>query len=68
MAVPGLLRVVTLPALPSQITLDGQPADTWGLSYVKVLPGVHTVSFSHVEGFTEPAMIISPALCGVVRR
>lgn len=60
LAVPGLLRVVTDPAVPSQITLDGQPSDTYGLAYVKVLPGTHTVSFSHVEGFTEPASITSP--------
>lgn len=59
-AVPGLLRVVSSPGVPSQITLDGSAADTYGLAYVKVLPGAHTVSFGRVEGFSEPASMTTP--------
>ncbi len=29
--------------------------DNWGLIWVKVAPGEHTVSFTDVEGFTTPA-------------
>ena len=51
---PGLLRVTTNPALPSQILVDGVPRDTWGLNWVKLPPGTYTVRFTHVEGYTEP--------------
>jgi hypothetical protein len=52
---PGYLRVVTSPALPSQITVDGNIADTWGLKWVKQPPGSRTVCFSSVEGYSTPA-------------
>jgi hypothetical protein len=29
-------------------------ADSWGLTWLELAPGSHTVSFTHVEGFTEP--------------
>jgi hypothetical protein len=51
----GMLRVVSSPPQPTQILVDGQIADTWGLTWVKVAPGSHTVCFAHVEGYTEPA-------------
>jgi hypothetical protein len=56
----GLLRVTTSPALPSQITIKagaGTPyiADSWGLTWLELPPGSYTVSFSHVQGYTEPA-------------
>ena len=51
----GLLRVTTTPAVASQITVDGAIADTWGLNWLQVAPGAHTVCFSHVEGYTEPS-------------
>ena len=50
-----MLRVTTSPALPSQISVDGVPADSWGLTWLELAPGSHTVSFSHIEGYTEPA-------------
>ena len=34
----GLLRVTTSPALPSQITVDGNIADTWGLNWLERSP------------------------------
>lgn len=51
----GLLRVTTSPALPSQISINGTPVDSWGLNWLQLSPGSYTVSYSHVEGFTEPA-------------
>jgi hypothetical protein len=55
----GLLRVVTSPALQSQISITQGPttwiADSWGLSWLELPPGSYTVSFSHIEGWSEPA-------------
>jgi hypothetical protein len=51
----GLLRVTTSPALPSQITVDGNIADTWGLNWLQIAPGSHTVCFSAVQEYTTPA-------------
>jgi len=51
----GLLRVTTSPAVPSQILVDGTPRDEWGLTWVKIAPGTHTVSFHGVYGVTPPA-------------
>jgi glucose/arabinose dehydrogenase len=51
----GELRVTTSPAVPSQILVDGVPRDTWGLTWLQLAPGSHTVSFTHVQGWTEPA-------------
>jgi hypothetical protein len=50
----ALLRTVSSPAVPTQITVDGQVADSWGLAWVKEPPGPHTVCFAHVDGWTEP--------------
>ncbi len=50
----GMLRVTTSPARPSQISIDGLPADTWGLNWVKIPRGTYTVSFQDMEGFTTP--------------
>jgi hypothetical protein len=51
----GTLRVTSDPALPTQVSIDGVIADSWGLNWVEVAPGSHMVCFSHVEGYTEPA-------------
>jgi len=51
----GELRVTTSPALPAQILVNGTPRDTYGLAWLDLAPGTYTVSFTHVEGFTEPA-------------
>jgi hypothetical protein len=51
----GLLRVTTSPAVASQITVDGNIADTWGLTWAEFPPGSHTVCFASVEGYTTPA-------------
>jgi hypothetical protein len=52
---PGSLRVVSSPAVPTQMLVDGQIADSWGLTWLSLAPGTHTVSFTHVPGYTEPA-------------
>ncbi len=55
----GFLRVTSTPALPTQITIDGAIADSWGLNWVKLpanVPGdVYTVCFSDVQGYSTPA-------------
>jgi len=51
----GMLRVTTSPAVASQILVDGAPADSWGLNWVKLAPGDYVVSFTDVNGFTTPA-------------
>lgn len=52
----GYLRATTDPAVPAQITIDGDIADTWGTNWVAVPTGSHTVCFRRdVEGFTTPA-------------
>ncbi len=51
----GMLRVVTNPAVPAQILVDGVPYDTWGLNWLKLVPGDYTVSFADVAGYTTPA-------------
>ena len=52
---PGFLRVTTQPALPAQIMIDGVITNSWGLNWLKLLPKTYTLSFTHVEGYTEPA-------------
>ncbi len=50
----GLLRVVTSPAVPSQVLVDGVPRHSWSLDWLKLPPGTYQVSFSGLEGFTTP--------------
>jgi hypothetical protein len=52
---PSLLRVTTNPAVPGKILVDGIPRDEWGLNWMKIAPGPHTVSFGDVYGFGTPA-------------
>src|SRR5256712_8771573 len=52
----GLLRVTTSPALGSKIVVDGVPRDEWGLNWVKVATGQHSVSFGDVYGYTTPVL------------
>lgn len=51
----GFLRVTTSPAVPSQISVDGTPSDTWGLNWLEVEPGTHVVCYARVEGYSTPA-------------
>ncbi len=50
----GLLRVTTSPALPSRIFVDGIARSDWGLDWLTVATGQHTVCFSDVVGFETP--------------
>ena len=52
---PGMLRVVSDPAVASQILVDTIIRDTWGLTWLKLPPGSYAVSFSDLEGFSTPA-------------
>ncbi len=54
LAQPGMLRVTTDPAVPSQIVVDGVPMDTWSLTWVELQPGSYEVCFTDVPGFTTP--------------
>jgi hypothetical protein len=56
----GLMRIASSPAVPTQITITPSGAspylaDSWGLTWLELAPGSYTVSFSHVQGYTEPA-------------
>jgi hypothetical protein len=51
----GELRVTTNPALPSQILVDGVPRDSFGLNWLDLPAGSYTVSWTHIEGYTDPA-------------
>ena len=51
----GELHVTTNPALASQIMIDGVIRNSWGLDWLKLQPGTYTLSFTHVEGYAEPA-------------
>jgi thermitase len=53
----GWLRVQTVPAVPTTIFIDGKPCDGWGLNWVKLPAGVHTLSLSDVRGFATPTQI-----------
>jgi hypothetical protein len=50
----GYLRVTTSPPLPSTILVDGVPRNDWGLDWVKMPIGSHTISFTDVPGFVTP--------------
>lgn len=62
----GLLRVTTSPPLPSQISINGQPADDWAVDWVKVPPGTYTVSFAEVEGWETPLPMDAVVVAGAV--
>jgi sugar lactone lactonase YvrE len=50
----GLLRVTTDPPVASRITIDGQWADSWGLTWVKLAPATYEVCFEPVLHATTP--------------
>ncbi|MBX3284754.1 MAG: hypothetical protein KF703_05375, partial [Actinobacteria bacterium] len=51
----GMLRVTTSPAVPSDITVDDQPTDTWALTWAKFDVGIHLVCFGAVSGYESPS-------------
>ena len=50
----GMLRVTTSPALGAQFLLDGVDVDHWGLNWMKVEPGFHSVCLRDMPGFRTP--------------
>src|SRR5437667_5460769 len=54
-SVAGLRRVTTNPAVNGKIVVDGVPSDEWGLTWMKIAPGTHTVSFGGLNGLATPA-------------
>jgi quinoprotein glucose dehydrogenase len=66
---PSFLRVTTDPAVPSMISVDGITRTQWGLSWMKIDGGHHSVAFSDVPGFDTPgeaALQIAPGETGEV--
>jgi quinoprotein glucose dehydrogenase len=50
----GFLRVVTEPAVPATISVDGVPRDDWGL-WASMEAGSYVLSFGPVEGYRPPS-------------
>jgi hypothetical protein len=50
----GSLRVITSPAVPGTISVDGSERNDWGV-WTDVATGAHQVCFGAVAGFTTPA-------------
>jgi len=50
----SFLRVTTNPPVPGRIIVDGVPRDEWGLAWMKIAPGTHTLSFGDVYGYGTP--------------
>ena len=50
----GILRVTTNPPVPSSISVDHIPRNTWGL-WMAVPPAEYRISFGPVQGFDPPA-------------
>ena len=49
----GFLQVVTSPAVPAKISVDGVPRDDWGI-FTDLAVGSHDVCFGPVAGFAPP--------------
>lgn len=50
----GYLRALTNPALPLLVMTDGNIANTWATTWVKLATGRHAVAFSAAPGFAPP--------------
>jgi trypsin len=50
----GGLRVITDPAVPATISVDGVPRNDWGM-WTDLPPGSYEVCFGDVPGYTTPA-------------
>jgi hypothetical protein len=53
----GLLRVQTVPAIPTKILLDDIPQGDWGVDWIKIQPGTYSLSFSDVYNYQMPNTI-----------
>jgi len=61
---PALLRVTTNPPVPGKIIVDGVARDEWGLTWMKIASGDHTVTFSDLSGLAPPAAQTITAVSG----
>jgi len=61
----GMLRVTTNPAVPTMVYLDGEWMSHWGLNWVKVPVGMHTLSFSDVFGAITPEPLLIEIVAGM---
>jgi len=51
----GLLRVTTSPAVGATILVDGVARDPWGLNWLKISAGSHSVCFAPFAGASGPS-------------
>jgi len=49
----GYLRVITDPAVPGTVSIDGVPSDAYGV-WLAIAPGPHDVCFGDVPGYVAP--------------
>ncbi len=61
----GSLRILTSPALPGTIFVNGIPRDDWGM-WQSMAPGTYTVSFGPVPGYATPAPQTATVTAGVL--
>jgi hypothetical protein len=61
---PGLLRVESVPPVPTRISVNGVVRDRFGLDWVKFAPGPVEVCFSDVEGFATPPCVNTEVIAG----
>src|SRR3990172_8351591 len=57
---PALLRVTTNPPVAGKILVDGVARDEYGLAWLKIEPGAHTVAFSDLSGVPAPHPLLLP--------
>ncbi|OGS42875.1 MAG: hypothetical protein A3K67_05375 [Euryarchaeota archaeon RBG_16_62_10] len=54
----GLLRVTSSPAVPTTVSVNGIPRDSYGLGWLKLEPGIYEVSFSDVPNYMTPDPVV----------
>jgi phenylpyruvate tautomerase PptA (4-oxalocrotonate tautomerase family) len=68
----GLLRVTTSVDLHptwgvwSQVLVDGIPRDEWGLAWLKIAPGSHTISWTASPGLATPEPVVINVVAGEI--
>ena len=68
----GLLRATTAidlhpdAGVPGKILVDGIPRDEWGLTWLKVSPGEHRISFTDIPGLGTPDEVVANVTPGQV--
>jgi len=60
-ALKGFLRVLTSPAVPGNVYVNGEVANAWGMWAPKAT-GTYTVCFEEVAGYETPVCQTSPAV------